>query len=531
MSTGPPSINSQSESTGRQISENTAPRYTIIPQGTVPEFNPKKEKWLEYKERFEIACELHGIYDKKMAKSLLIGALMPETYRKLRTGAAPRKPIDMSLSELTNLLDSLYEQEKNNLISRLKLLEVRQNEEESVMNYVEKIKDMVGQCYLDNIQDAKDLISIMVFTKGLKSNDLKRAVLQQHRIKPTSSFIESVNAATGIEVIGESNLSTVNAVKFKRKFNKVNKNVKCFCCNKPGHLKKNCRLKGKRCEKCKKFGHIKAACKSRSKIVGNIDENEEQELTESEDGIFTVSKNKVRNAKINVEVNKVRTEFLLDTGACKSLLSENSWERIGKPELIEKSESLKDFNGNKIQLLGQVKVFMKYEEKDLKTNLIVVRGNCQNLIGRDLIDKLKVDLNCAYYGKCLPVINNVENEEEFKEKLKLTYPCLFSKGLGKFNGDPIKLKLRKNATPKVVVYRCSNLNLKEKVMEEIERLEKLGVWEKVHFSEWISPMSVALKSNGKIRICANFSQTVNKMIDVEQFQIPTVSELFSRIEG
>uniref|UniRef100_A0A0N5BN49 Transposase n=1 Tax=Strongyloides papillosus TaxID=174720 RepID=A0A0N5BN49_STREA len=65
-------------------------KFTIVPQGTVPEFNPKKEKWIDYKERFEIACELHGIVDKKMERSLLIGALSPETYRKVRISAAPK---------------------------------------------------------------------------------------------------------------------------------------------------------------------------------------------------------------------------------------------------------------------------------------------------------------------------------------------------------------------------------------------------------------------------------------------------------
>ncbi|CEF61625.1 Reverse transcriptase domain and Integrase, catalytic core domain and Zinc finger, CCHC-type domain and Peptidase A2A, retrovirus, catalytic domain and Ribonuclease H-like domain and Peptidase A2A, retrovirus RVP subgroup domain and Aspartic peptidase domain-containing protein [Strongyloides ratti] len=531
MSSGPTSVISNSESTGRPISEPNAPRYTLIPQGTVPEFNPKKEKWIEYKERFEIACELHGIHDKKMAKALLMGALVPETYRKLRIGSAPRKPIDLPLNEVISLLDSLHEQERNNLISRIKLLEIRQSSDESVMNYVERLRDMVGQCSLDNIQDAKDLISTIVFTKGLKSDNLKRAVYQQHQLKPTSSLNESINSAMGVEVIGDSNVVSVNAVKFRKKSGKALKSLKCFCCNKTGHLKKDCRLKDKKCDKCKKIGHIKSACKARSRIVGYINESEVDEDSESENGIFTVSANKINNSKINVDINKIETEFLLDTGACKSLLSEHSWKRIGKPEIKEKTQALKDFSGNKIEIMGQINVLMRYKQMELKTSLLVVKGSCQDLIGRDLIDKLKVDLNQAYYGKHLSGINNIENEIEFKEKLKLTYPFLFSKGLGKFNGDPIVLKLRENATPKVVVYRCSNLNLKQKVMEEIDRLIKLDVWEKVHSSEWISPMSVALKSNGKIRICANFSQTVNKMVDVEQFQIPTTQELFSRIEG
>lgn len=39
----------------------------IIPQGIAPDFNPREEKWSEYNERFESACKLHRIADKKMA--------------------------------------------------------------------------------------------------------------------------------------------------------------------------------------------------------------------------------------------------------------------------------------------------------------------------------------------------------------------------------------------------------------------------------------------------------------------------------
>ena len=80
----------------------------------------------EYKERFENAYNLHNIQDKIIRKSLLTSLLTPETYRKIKISSVHIKPIDLNLNELINLLDTINEPEKNNLIARMKVLELKQ---------------------------------------------------------------------------------------------------------------------------------------------------------------------------------------------------------------------------------------------------------------------------------------------------------------------------------------------------------------------------------------------------------------------
>jgi len=54
--------------------------------------------------------------------------------------------------------------------------------------------------------------------------------------------------------------------------------------------------------------------------------------------------------------------------------------------------------------------------------------------------------------------------------------------------------------------------LQDKVKRELERMEEMGVIEKVdHPTEWCSPVVVAPKDNGKVRICGDFVQ-LNKAI-------------------
>ena len=56
---------------------------------------------------------------------------------------------------------------------------------------------------------------------------------------------------------------------------------------------------------------------------------------------------------------------------------------------------------------------------------------------------------------------------------------------------------------------CHNA-MKEKVEDELKRLQETGVIEPVQFSEWAAPIVPVLKSNGQIRICGDYKVTINQ---------------------
>lgn len=53
--TRPVSTTSNADQQSRGRVESTQ-KYVIVPRKTVPDFNPRKKKWCEYKERFENAA-------------------------------------------------------------------------------------------------------------------------------------------------------------------------------------------------------------------------------------------------------------------------------------------------------------------------------------------------------------------------------------------------------------------------------------------------------------------------------------------
>ena len=65
----------------------------------------------------------------------------------------------------------------------------------------------------------------------------------------------------------------------------------------------------------------------------------------------------------------------------------------------------------------------------------------------------------------------------------------------------------------------------------MDRLVSLGVLIPAEYSQYASPIVPALKKNGELRLCADFSVTINKQLEVEKYPLPTVNELFSKLNG
>ena len=73
--------------------------------------------------------------------------------------------------------------------------------------------------------------------------------------------------------------------------------------------------------------------------------------------------------------------------------------------------------------------------------------------------------------------------------------------------------------------------LKEKIADELRRLEKIGVLEKVEFSDWATPIVPVLKPDGSVRICGDYKVTINPVLDIPEHPMPTADDLFTQLNG
>lgn len=62
-------------------------------------------------------------------------------------------------------------------------------------------------------------------------------------------------------------------------------------------------------------------------------------------------------------------------------------------------------------------------------------------------------------------------------------------------------------------------------------MEKEGTLTKVNHSEWAIPIVPVLKKNGDIRICGDFKVTVNPVLKVNQYPLPKIEDIFTKLAG
>ena len=99
---------------------------------------------------------------------------------------------------------------------------------------------------------------------------------------------------------------------------------------------------------------------------------------------------------------------------------------------------------------------------------------------------------------------------------------LFTDELGTITPIRAKLEVSPSATPKVQRTRPVPYAVKPLVEQELDRLEKAGVIERVDGSEWAAPIVTVLKRDGRVRICGDYEVTVNPVVDIDQYNFVVV---------
>ena len=96
---------------------------------------------------------------------------------------------------------------------------------------------------------------------------------------------------------------------------------------------------------------------------------------------------------------------------------------------------------------------------------------------------------------------------------------------GREGGSPMHIDLDLSVTPVHAPTRRVPVAKLDKVNEELGRLCEEGIIRPVtQPTDWLSNMLVKEKPNGKLRICIDPSQTINKAIKRPKYTIPTIEE-------
>ena len=215
----------------------------------------------------------------------------------------------------------------------------------------------------------------------------------------------------------------------------------------------------------------------------------------------------------------------VDTGASLSLMSETTykklWESDTLPELQQTAVKLRTYTGEEIRVLGCINVKVQSKEQEAHLPLLVVKGNGPSLLGRNWLTKLRLN-----WQEIFSVRTNHSLESLLKQ-----HEGVFKDELGTLKGIEAKLHVDPQAKPLFYKAHTVPFALREKVEQELERLEKQDIITPVKFADWAAPIVPVEKRDGSVRVCGDYKLTVNKVAKTEVYPIPRINEMFASLAG
>ncbi|UYV67046.1 K02A2.6-like, partial [Cordylochernes scorpioides] len=458
--------------------------------------------------------------------SVLLTSIDVNVYKTLRDLLVPRRPSDLKYKDLVEVLTNHLYPIKNKHYERYLFHKIVQKENEPVGKFVLRLKSQADKCKFTDINE--NLCDQFV------SGCFDEATLKRLLSEPFLTFDSAINIANSVEAAK----SQVNLMKNPGhdidKLKARSKNFKfpckynnpCKICGKSNHDTKLCKFKNAQCYICNKKGHIAPVCWNK-KSAQNSGMNKP-----NQNKLNTFQCNTLENAPkimVNVKIEDADTIMEVDTGADVSVVSKKFFLTNLKNVTLEKySGHLKSFSGNLIPVFGKCLVNVSYKNYQEKLPLIVTGqfNNQTPLLGRNWIRILKADWPNCVFDICNN-INVISNLELFLE----VYKRVFENKDLPIQGIKGSISLRPNAKPKFFKFRPVPFSIKEKIDKELDRLEKSQIIEKVNASDWSTPLVTVIKSNGELRLCGDFKNTLNNCIEDEKYPLPTIETMLGNLGG
>ncbi|XP_055590111.1 uncharacterized protein K02A2.6-like [Uranotaenia lowii] len=299
-------------------------------------------------------------------------------------------------------------------------------------------------------------------------------------------------------------------------------NSRCYACGKRDHNFRKCQYKSFVCKVCDKKGHLAKVCPNRK------DATKEDRKPK----VHHLALNKLDAPPpvvIPVRVGGHLVEFELDTGSPVNAISNALYSQYFKSVHLETGgkEQFVSYNGSCFQATGKFEVEMKFEGHKSREEIFVFEGDRQPLLGRQTMQRLGLRINFCHL---------TESMKEFKAPLNVLltkYQEVFEGELGCYRYGKVHLPLKDEAVPKFFKPRRVPLAFKEKVEDELVRLENIGIISKVPSTEaeWGTPLVPVLKKDSSIRLCADYRLTVNPWLKDDHHPFPIIDDIFAALQG
>ena len=358
----------------------------------------------------------------------------------------------------------------------------------------------------------------------------------------------------------EESAVSVNAVHQKgraatsRRAGTAKPNIQCRNCGGKYPHDGECPAKGKDCKACGKLNHFAKQCRSTQRSGKDFDtkrrdyrdnggrqkmhkkvynitstntDNVQDSSSSDEAYVFAASSNdNAKQPQTHIKLNGVRISALIDSGAAVNIISEAVLSTLrSSPQLTSANIKIFPYGSTKpLPIAGAFTCSTETEHKKTVAKFYVMKGDSCTLLGYNTAKELGL----------IKVVNSVSSPSSstVADELLETYPELFQ-GIGKLRDFQVKLHINKDIQPTCQPHRRVPFHVRQKVEEELKKLEEEDIIEMVTGpTPWVSPIVTPPKPKDpdKVSVCVDMRQA-NIAIQRERHITPTMDDVIHELNG
>ena len=182
---------------------------------------------------------------------------------------------------------------------------------------------------------------------------------------------------------------------------------------------------------------------------------------------------------MTVVVNDVQLQLQLDCASDITVITEASWNLIGRPPKKPSTQQARTASGQPLDLIAEIDCDVTLKGVHRSGKVYVTSINDLNLLGLDFIERFNLwDVPLS------TVCNMVTSSKCDVEWPKTSSPQLFSDVLGCCNKTEVKLYVLADVQPVFRARRPVPFAALQPIEAELDRLQKLDIISPVEFSDW-----------------------------------------------
>lgn len=312
-------------------------------------------------------------------------------------------------------LDSYFLRKINFNIERKKFRSMGQQPDESVSNFILRLRKQAIRCNFETMDMETNIIeqiaakatSDRLRCKIIERNcttideviDLSELFEMTSQITKEAGDINFIKTKRGAETKIKTNETTKRS-----RFDKDSVSVrKCFRCGCKDHISwdQNCPARKAKCSKCNRFGHFASECRSKLEThkqnfgkksirkVEAADKIDEVDMSEHTEYVMTIDKGfKINKCMVTLKIGGISTEVLIDSGADVNVMDNKIWSEMkqnGIKILTNQKGSSKILRGigNKmpLEIIGEFEAYIESEQNKIVAKFYVIVNGGHTILG------------------------------------------------------------------------------------------------------------------------------------------------------